>query len=456
MTTLAFTWNSLMHHKISTSISKLLLSVALVVLLCGSALRAQSGIDLRARISTGQFNPYKVAIADLDIVGDSTPEAINLASEIKKVITDDLDFHVFFDTVGAKQFYLDVWEIKEITPIVWYRMGAEYLVSGSVKLDGDNVEVEYRIHELFQDGGTNQLKWGTLKANKSAQRLLAHMVADKVVEQVAAEKPFFTTRIAYISKATGHEEVYICDYDGANPIRLTADKSLDLSPCWDRKGEKLLYTSYKRGKQQIWEHDVPSGQERLITNFPLSNSAPAISPDNKEILASLSFEGNAELYVLNRDGKIKRRLTRIPSIEVGASWSPSGNLIAFSSDRSGSPQIYLMDSEGLNVQRLTFEGSCNDSPDFSPLGSSVAFVTRDERGDFQIATIDVTGENLVVIMQNGSNEDPHWSPDGWHFVFSKRVGSDKNIYIMDRFGKRVKKITSDNKSFSPAWGPITK
>jgi TolB protein len=180
----------------------------------------------------------------------------------------------------------------------------------------------------------------------------------------------------------------------------------------------------------------------------------AVSPDNKELLVSLSKDGNAELYVLNRNGEIKRRLTNIPSIEVGASWAPSGDLIAFQSDRSGSPQIYVMDSEGLNVQRLTFTGGYNDSPDFSPNGNEVAFVSRGYDGNFQICTIDITGENFTRLDQSGSNENPHWSPDGWHLIYSKRVGSESDLYIMDRFGKRLKRITHDGKSTNPAWQPF--
>jgi TolB protein len=104
---------------------------------------------------------------------------------------------------------------------------------------------------------------------------------------------------------------------------------------------------------------------------------------------------------------------------------------------------------------LTFEGSCNDTPEFSPSGESVAFVTRGHNGDFQVCTIGVTGEAFTVLEQNGSNENPDWAPDGWHLVYSKQTGSERDLYIMDRFGKRAKRITSDGKSFSPTWQPFS-
>lgn len=451
-----------MTHKNAKPQLALLVTIILLLGLVGD-LAAQSGIDIRAGIRTGRWEPYKIAIGDFKTVEDSLAdpqrwlEADSLRQIIQTVVTQDLDFHVFFDTVSTKKFYLDVWEIEEITPLVWFRMGASYLVDGTVQMEGGKVVVEYSVTEMRKtaDGPPiiTEMMRERLKTEPQFYRRLAHIIADAAVVRIAAEEPIFTTRIAYVSLATGHKEIYVCDYDGANAKRLTADQTLNLSPAWDREGEKILYTSYRREKQQIWELDIHSGKTRLVSNHPGSNNAVAVSPDNRELLVSLSKDGNAELYVLDRDGKIKRRLTNIPSIEAGASWAPAGNLIAFQSDRSGSPQVYTMGPEGLNVQRLTFEGKYNDSPEFSPNGDEVVFVSRGRDGKFQVCTIDITGQNFTRLDQSGSNENPHWSPDGWHLVYCKRVGSQTNLYIMDRFGERLKQITFDGKSSNPAWQP---
>ncbi len=58
----------------------------------------------------------------------------SLAKAMQKIVTDDLDFHIFFDTIPKSQFYLDVWEIKDITPDVWQRMGADYLIEGDIEI----------------------------------------------------------------------------------------------------------------------------------------------------------------------------------------------------------------------------------------------------------------------------------------------------------------------------------
>lgn len=413
----------------------------------------QKGIDLGAKIRTGQWEPYKIAVADFKSVEFSSQND-SLAKAVQSVIADDLDFHAFFDTIPLNQFYVSVWELKEVTPVAWHRMGADYLIEGKVELDQENIKVEYWLSEL-SPRGANELAHEKLKTKRQNHRRVAHMIADEAVKRIAAEKPIFTTRIAYVSTATGHKEIYVCDYDGFNSIRLTGDQSTNLSPTWDQKEEKILYTSFRRRSQQIWELDIRSGKSRLISNYPNSNNSARVSPDNKEMVVTLSKDGNSELYVLDRNGEIKRRLTNSNSIEVGASWSPTGNEIAFQSDRSGSPQIYLMDKEGLNVRRLTYEGKYNDSPDYSPRGDVIAFVGRQDDGRFRICTIDINGENCACFDLSGSNENPHWSPDGWHLVYCKGNGDSKNLFIMDRFRKRVRRITDDGKSSSPAWQPFS-
>ena len=36
----------------------------------------------------------------------------------------------------------------------------------------------------------------------------------------------------FVSDRTGHKELYVMDYDGQNPKKLTADRSLCMSPAW--------------------------------------------------------------------------------------------------------------------------------------------------------------------------------------------------------------------------------
>ncbi len=44
----------------------------------------------------------------------------------------------------------------------------------------------------------------------------------------------------------GIKEIYIADYDGANPRRITVNRSLNIFPVWSADGKAIAYTSYRR------------------------------------------------------------------------------------------------------------------------------------------------------------------------------------------------------------------
>ncbi|HEX9916872.1 MAG TPA: Tol-Pal system beta propeller repeat protein TolB, partial [candidate division Zixibacteria bacterium] len=121
-----------------------------------------------------------------------------------------------------------------------------------------------------------------------------------------------------------------------------------------------------------------------------------------------------------------------------------------SSDRAGQPQVYIMSAEGGDVRRLTYEDNYNDSPAWSPRGDKIAYVTRLE-GEFQICTIDITGENLIRLTSQGSSENPHWSPDGLHIVFSSNRSGKHQIYTMNWDGSEQKPITGQGNNYNPDW-----
>src|SRR3972149_6686904 len=50
----------------------------------------------------------------------------------------------------------------------------------------------------------------------SNPRKLSHYFADKLSEELTGRKGIFTTKMLFISNATGNKEVYASDYDGKN------------------------------------------------------------------------------------------------------------------------------------------------------------------------------------------------------------------------------------------------
>lgn len=433
-------------------IKKIVLVTLSVALMITGLIHAQTSADVYQKLKReGLFEPYPISVEDFTVTGDSSStEFRQLADEIAQIIRDDLSFHIAFKQIPIDSFLMQVLEIDHMTRKAWKFMGSDYLVSGEFSADDEDIKLRYSIWDLER---MIEVTTEGFKTRRDNARPLAHSVADDVVRQVAGLKPLFNTRIAYVSARSGNKEIYMSDFDGHDEHQLTSNGSINLSPVIDPEGKSVLYTSFKHGTPELWKIDLEGGGHSKVATYKGLNSAAAISPDNDEICLTLSKDGNAELYLLDLAGNLKRRLTWTRSIESSPSYGPNSQWIAFSSDRTGSPQVYIMDREGLNVHRVTYNGNYNDSPNVSPDGTKLVFVTRVHRGGFDICVVDVTGENFRVITQRGANENPHWAPDSYHVIYSKRTGDKSDLYISDFMGINKRRITRDGASSNPFWGP---
>ena len=428
---------------------KRIILISLLALICITSLEAQIK-EYEGRLDPKRgFIEQKIAVDDF--IGKEGTRLLAQDSiiliRLAQIIRNDLDFSPFYAIVEIDSFYMRHMELEVMTLVGWRHLGADYIIKGVGEFAGDEIIFSYSI--ISAQSGL-EFKRGRFKSVISNYRNLAHKVANEIIYYLTGEEGIFDTRISFISSRTGNKELFMCDYDGANVYQLTGNGSINVSPAFDSRGEKILFTSYLSGEPQIYQYDPITGQVDLLAGYPGINSAPRVSPDNSEIVCALSRDGNAELYLLKRNGKIKRRLTYTASIESSPCWSPTGKEIAFSSDRTGVPQLYIMDRDGVNVRRLTFVGNYNDSPDWRPQGDKIVFVSR-VGGRFNICTIDVTGANFKVLTDRGSNENPHWSPDGNHIVFSSTRTGEREIFIMDIFGNEQKRLTTGGGNSNPTW-----
>ena len=112
----------------------------------------------------------------------------------------------------------------------------------------------------------------------------------------------------------------------------------------------------------LYPYGGPELQNPTKGNSSKQNYLPAWSPDGTKLAFTSNRDGNAEIYVMNRDGSGVQRLTNHPMIDVTPTWSPTGTQLAFTSDRTGTPQIYIVNADGTQLQQITRE-SVLRSPD---------------------------------------------------------------------------------------------
>jgi TolB protein len=430
---------------------KTLLAVVICLLaVCGTVNGQDYGyVDLK--------NPFlkKIPLAvppfkALTGTADERLEAANAA----RLLAETLSFSGYFKLLDPSAYLADADNPNIAAPDIefanWTGIGAELLVTGGYLQSGDMVEMELRLYDTFKE---RLLVGKRYKGWHADQRRMIRRFCGEVVFYLTGSYGVFNSQIAFVSTGTGQKEIYICDFDGHAPRQFTTHNDISLFPDWSSDGRWLAYTSYVKGKPDLFIRNIKEKRGAIVAKEGI-NSTPAWLPGRFELAATLSFSGDPEIYLLTGRGKIIRRLTKNRGIDSSPSWSPDGKKMAFVSKRRGSPQIYVQDAESGDVRRLTFEGRYNTQPAWSPKGDRIAF-TAMEKGRINIRTIGTDGKGLVQLTDSeGDNEAPTWSPDGSMIAFSSTREGPSRIFVMTAYGTDQRRLlTLPGQQSNPSWSP---
>lgn len=408
-----------------------------ILLLCLFLLAPQLGyaaeeyIDVTA--PAGRKQP-QLAIAPASAL--SGPAAPELARELAELFRFDLGLAGPFE-VSAPDAGL---------------AGADLVLKSAYAVDGSALTLECRLYDPVLN---RELTAKRYTGGLRELRRMGHAFADEVLRVRTGTKGPFTGKIAYVTKSSGNKEIFVMDYDGRNPQRVTNNGSINLNPDFAPSGKEIIYTSYKKGNPDLYRRELFTGLEARISSRPGLNAMGVFAPDGGRIAAVMTKDGDSEIYLISKEGKELARLTRNPAIDISPAWSPDGSKLAFVSDRMGKPQLFVMDADGSNVRRLTTSGAYNVTPRWSPLGDRITYA-RQGGGGFQIHSINADGSQDAQLTTLGSNEHPRWSPDGRFIVFSSTRDGAEAIYLMRADGSGQTRISSgkardSHPSWSAAW-----
>lgn len=428
--------------------------------LLSSATIAQSN-DPMIKIAVGEARVKKSRIAYPAIhfaKGSSDPAGY--LRQVRDITTEDLAFSGLFDFVEPAAFIENPATAGagpgSFKMTDWSTIGAQFLLKGSGSVVGKDISIEIYLYAV-STGKTLLSKRYVARAESI--RKLAHSVSNDVFFSLTNMRGPFTSKIAFVSDVTGRKEIYIMDYDGHNRTQVTNRKSVSMSPAWSPDGKSLLFSSIAPDKKNIRNHnlylyDLTSGKVELLSNKKGLNSGASFSPNGKDVILTMSFLGNPEIFTIDPQTKVAKRITENFGMDVDPSYSPDGSKVAFVSDRSGRPMIFTMNADGSDAKRLTYAGFYNAAPSWSPTGSKIAFAGWDNNR-FDIFIMNTDGSNIERLTKDmGNNEDPHFAPDGYFIVYSSNRQGKKNLYITNIDNTIHRQITANfGNSEAPKWGP---
>jgi len=378
-------------------------------------------------------------------------------AENEHVLTHEMVHQFQYDIYSGGKAGAGIGTLIAVNPPLWFMEGmAEYLAIGPVD---PNTAMWLRDASL-------ENKLPSIRQMETDPRIFPYRFGEAL--------------LAYIGQRWGDEAIgailsnsRVSGLDGA--FRRTIGLSLDqLSQQWrDAVLRKYLpeigtRTTAAAVAQPLLTEEKSDGTLHL---------APAISPDGSRV----AYFSEANFYFVDlylADGHTGRRLKRLFKstfdsnyetfrfINSSASWSPDGKFIVVGAKRGPKDEILVIDVDRNKVaDRIKLDLNGVTTPSFSPDGKQLVF-TGYSGGIADLYVVDRNGKNLRRLTHDKNAEfDPVWSPDGTTIAFTTDRGpkTDFEQLTFGNFRIALYDLATGNirlldhmelgKNSSPQWAP---
>jgi TolB protein len=224
----------------------------------------------------------------------------------------------------------------------------------------------------------------------------------------------------------------------ADAQQLTFDEAfiefVDVSP----DGERLLVSSDRSGNADLWMLPRDGGELMQVTREPTPDWYPRWAPDGQDIAFYSYRTGNREIWVMPVSGGPARQLTDGQATNTASrapTWSPDGREIAFVRVGSGDASIYVMPRDGGKARQVTRRPESGWFPDWSPDGEWLVF-----GGQQRLWRVPAAGGNPELLTEG--RRVSRWSRDGKRVYFAGRPGTtSQNLWAVSPEDRTVQAMT---------------
>ncbi len=450
-----------------------------------SAFSAESSKPKSSKYESNQFidvgspnaKQIRVAVTDFEIVNaENKSPVVSATNRFKEILEFTNWFYLipnstFPDQKKNTNFNVNTWQMLKAEFVVLGKLksshNGRYTLELSVVDVPKNTVVAKRTYPNVYL--TTEEKTKNVEVSQRINYVLRDF-GDVAVNAITGRPGPFMTRLTFVgrkSKSASISNIYIADFDGKHAFPITRSNTINLSPSWSPDGKKILFTSYKTKKAEIFEYNLDTKKTSQITNLN-ANSSGAVRNAAGDLIAfsSSTPSGQTHLYTVTGPGAPKEPLVTSSRIAVEPAFSPDGTKLAYTSNRYSKPMIFVIDFATDKTTRITYAGWYNASATWNPINEQLAFASFDRKiNRWDLFRIKPDGTDLTrITLKQGDNEKPTWSPDGRFIMFQSNRGTGKSedtvigntykLYLIDEDGESQKQInTSVPDSRQPAWGP---
>jgi serine/threonine-protein kinase len=231
--------------------------------------------------------------------------------------------------------------------------------------------------------------------------------------------------------------IWMVDAGGGQPVRVTEDEYMDLSPAW-LDDEHLLFISNRAGQRGVHLVGVGTkGPRGEVLRVPGPTDPYSISfsiAGKKLAYARLTQRQNIWSFPIGQETPVSigdgHRVTDANQHIESHQISPDGRWIVYESDLRGNMDIYRRALDGGDPVRLTDDPRDEFFPKWSPDGIEIAFYARQGPVETVVKVMSADGGTPTELMDLPRGAYiPDWSPSGLDLAF---LSGDLELWLISR------------------------
>lgn len=175
-------------------------------------------------------------------------------------------------------------------------------------------------------------------------------------------------RLAFLSNLDGPERLLVQDL-GTGYVRELVRHGEDTifgNPHWSPDGRLIAFSSNHRIGHQIYVVDVATGEQRRLSALGRGGCEPRFSPDGKTVVyvSRGHLRPTSRLVAHDLATGVETTLVDWPALNYDPVYSPDGSELAFASNLTGQYVIYRQRLSDGKAWRVTFEPGEARNPDY--------------------------------------------------------------------------------------------
>lgn len=265
-------------------------------------------------------------------------------------------------------------------------------------------------------------------------------------------------RVVVEQRIGDNSSIWIYELNRKVPSRLTIDSSDNFWPVWMPDGERIIFSSHRRGDSgTLFLMSSTGGEPQQLTESGAQYS-PTISPDGK-IIAFHDKDLPRDIWTMPVEGKQKPQIfVQSEFDESHPMFSPDGRWIAYASNSPGKMQIFVKQYPDGITRQITSSGR-NQYPVWSADGDELFFVNQSEGIPLRMMVVSIKTdphlswsdpkmlfEGTYLMLTDTRNYDIH--PNGQRFLLVGEIDQevdDQQINIIINWFDELKRLVPTGK-----------